>query len=150
MRKAVIALALAGFLLTAFYLLETSRYPLGTAAEPGPGSYPLLVSAVLLLGFIGSGIEAVYSDPKRTVQWPKGAARWRVLVVAGSVFGYALFLPLLGHCISGSLLIFAVLQAMKKGSWIKSIFLSLCFGVGSFYLFAVLLDLPLPTGSIFD
>jgi hypothetical protein len=149
MRKAIIALSISGFLLTILYLMETLRYPIGTAAEPGPGAYPLLITAVLMLGFIGSGLEALYSTAQGAVQWPIGPARRRMLIIAGTVFAYALLLPVIGHAISGTLLAFTVLQAMNKKAWVANIFMSLCFGVGSYFLFVGLLDLPLPTGSIF-
>jgi hypothetical protein len=130
--------------------METLRYPIGTAAEPGPGAYPLFITAVLMLGFIGSGLEALSSKSQGAVQWPKGLACKRMLMIVGAVFGYALLLPLIGHAISGTLLTLTVLQAMNKKPWVANILLSLCFGVGSYGLFVGLLDLPLSTGSLFD
>lgn len=150
MRRAVLILAVAGSILSALYLLEGTRYSLGTRAEPGPGLFPLLVSGLLLLGFLGTGIEAMVSSSRAKVGWPAGAARWRVAAIALSCAAYGLALPYLGHMIAGSLLAFAVLHAMALRSWLVKITLSLGIGVGSYVLFGVVLGVPFPTGILFD
>ena len=44
MRRAVLLFAAAGSVLSVLYLLEGTRYALGTPAAPGPGLFPLIVS----------------------------------------------------------------------------------------------------------
>jgi putative tricarboxylic transport membrane protein len=150
MRRAVLTLAVVGSVLSALYLLEGTRYSLGTPAEPGPGLFPLIVSGLLLIGFVGTGIEALASTSKAKVAWPAGAARWRVAAIALSCTAYGLTLPYLGHMIAGSLLAFAVLHVMALRSWPLKIALSLGIGVGSYVLFGMVLGVPFPSGILFD
>ena len=123
---------------------------MGIPAEPGPGLFPLLVGVVLLLGFLGTGVEAFVSSSRVKVAWPTNVAGRRVLAVALSSAAYGLALPLLGHLISGSLLAFAVLHFMALRSWPVKISLSLGIGVGSYLLFGLLLGVPFPNGLIFE
>jgi len=150
MRRTVTVVAIAGLLLTLRYLIEALRYPLGTAGQPGPGLYPLLVGALLMLGFIGAGLEALVSKSQASVQWPAGGARWRVLTITGAIFAYAILLPYFGHAIMGTLLTLAVLETMKQRSWTVKILLSIMIGVGSYFLFVIVLGVPLPIGSLFE
>jgi putative tricarboxylic transport membrane protein len=150
MRRALVIFALAGSVISAFYLLEGMRYRLGTPAEPGPGLFPLLVGGILLLGCVGTGIEALASSPTVKINWPAGPARRRVAAIALSCAGYVLALPHAGHMVAGSLLAFAVLHAMALRSWPVKIAVSAGIGVGSYVVFGVMLGVPLPEGTLFD
>ena len=150
MRRAVVIFAAAGSLLSVLYLIEGTRYALGTPAAPGPGLFPLIVSGLLLIGFVGTGIEAAASASKAKVCWPAGAARWRVAAIALSCTAYGLALPYLGHMIAGTLLAFAVLHVMALRSWPVKIALSLGIGVGSYVLFGMVLGVPFPSGILFE
>jgi len=150
MRRTVMVVATVGFLLTLRYLIEAIRYPLGTAGQPGPGLYPLLAGGLLMLGFVGAGLEALVSESKSSVEWPVGGARWRVLAITGAIFAYAILLPYLGHAIMGTLLTLAVFETMRQRSWTVKILLSLIIGVGSYFLFVIVLGVPLPMGSLFE
>jgi putative tricarboxylic transport membrane protein len=150
MRRALFTLAATGTVLSLLYLWEGTRYKLGTPAEPGPGMFPLLISVILLLGFIGTGIEALASSEiKVKIDWPAGSARRRVSAIAASCIAYWLALPYAGQMIAGSLLAFAVLHVMALRSWPVKIVLSLLIGVGSYVLFGVILGVPFPTGILF-
>jgi hypothetical protein len=149
MQQAIVRLAVAGSVLSGLYLLETTRYSLGTLAQPGPGLFPLMVSGILLLGFVGMGIEALASASKAKVAWPTGAARRRVAAIASSCAAYAFSLPYLGHLIAGSLLALAVLHVMALRSWTVKVILSAGIGVGSYVLFGMVLGVPFPRGILF-
>ena len=147
MRRTVLIVSCIGLGLAIIYLIKDLTYPLGNAKQPGPGLYPLVIVALLALGFVGSGIEALVSKSQKAISWPKGAAGRRVMSIIGAVFAYAALLPYLGHAVMGTLLTFIVLQTMKQKSWAVKILLSLGIGLGSYLLFAVVLDIPLPKGS---
>ena len=55
-------------------------------------------------------------------------------------------LPVLGQPVCGTLLTLVVLQVMALHGWIFKIGVSLVVGLGSFYLFSVVLGVPLPAG----
>jgi hypothetical protein len=60
--------------------------------------------------------------------------------------GYVVALPYLGHPVAGTLLTLAVLHTMGTRRWVVKIAGALAIGVGSHYVFAKLLGVPLPTG----
>ncbi len=150
MRKSTITLAVVGTVLTIGYLAEATRYPMGTLAQPGAGFYPLLVGALLFIGLVGTGIQAVRSQSSEPVDWPRGSAKWRVLSIVIACVGYVIVVPIIGHMASGALIAFAVLQVMHLNPLPLRIVLSIVFGVVSYYLFAEMLGVPMLIGSLFD
>ena len=70
----------------------------GTLAAPGPGLYPMFVAALILIGALGTGIEAFNQKTDEALDWPQGAAARRVAIVLGAVIGYILLLSLPRPC----------------------------------------------------
>lgn len=150
MRRAVMIFAGLGAVLSALYLLEGKRYSMGTPAEPGPGLFPLIVGGILLVGFVGTGIEALATAPGAKVGWPAGPGRRRVAAIALSCGAYALALPFIGQMIAASLLALAVLHVMALRSWLLKVVLAVGIGVGSYVLFGRVLGVPFPSGTWFE
>lgn len=146
MRRALFTVTIVGTILSLLYLVEAFQYPRGTPNQPGPGFYPILIGFVLLVGFLGTGLESVISRSREEIDWPKGAARWRILSIALSSLAYVVMLPYLGHPLAGTLVTLVVLETMSLPSWPIKIGVALANGLGSYYLFSVLLGVPLPAG----
>jgi putative tricarboxylic transport membrane protein len=146
MRTALLILAVAGLLLGGLYLAEAMRYPRGALAQPGPGLFPLLVGSLLLLSSAGIGAEAFFTREGRPVDWPAGAGLWRLITVGLATLAYTIVLPYAGHPLAGSLLVLTVLRVMGLRRWGVAVLLALAAGLGSYYLFGVLLGVPLPAG----
>ena len=149
MRRALLGTLIVAMLLAVAYLAEAMRYPRGTMAQPGPGLFPLAVGALMLIAALGTGLEARSRKTWEEMDWPRGLDALRVLGVLAASLGYVLLLPHLGHPVAGTLVTLAVLQMMQLRSWVVKLTLSLVIGLGSYYLFAVLLGVPLPTGIWF-
>lgn len=149
MRRGRLTVSLLGVLLSLGYLAEALNYPLGTMAQPGPASYPLVIGALLLGASLSIGLEAYRSSSAEPAPWPLGADRRRLAAMTAASAGYVLALPLLGHLLSGTLIALVVLQVMGLPRWPLKIALALALGVGSYYLFAVVLGVPLPAGTLF-
>lgn len=135
-----------GLILAFLYLLEGSRYPQGSMAQPGPGLYPLLLGSLLLFSASGLVLEAMFGSSEPSVAWPSGSARRRFLAVLGATLGYILLLPYLGHALAAALLTLAVLHSMGSSPWPLKIMLSFVLSLASYYLFVLLLGIPLPPG----
>ncbi len=142
--------AAVGSILAIGYLIAGWGYPLGKMAEPGPGVYPLAVGILMMAGAVGLGLEAWLRRLRLDTPWPSGAGRSRVLAVLASGLGYALLLPYLGHLIMGTLVSLIVLRVMGLPRWPLCIGLAIAVGLGSYYLFGRILDVPLPVGIWFD
>lgn len=150
MRPAIVTVAALGAVLAVLYLLEALRYGRGTLDDPGPGLYPLVVGALLLLGSIGAAVEVVVAPSGDAVAWPVGAARGRMIALVAASLGYVLLLPYIGHPLAGTVVTLVALELMGQRGWPLKIGLALAVGLGSHYLFAVVLGVPLPRGIWFD
>lgn len=146
MRHSLLLVAAIGTAVSVLYLATVPNYSLGTMAEPGPGLYPLVVGSLMLLGFLGVGLEAAWGRSNGGVDWPGRAGRFRIAAVLAACAFYVVSLPHLGHAVAGSLVALVVLQVMGVSSWRASIALALAMGLGSHLLFTVALGVPLPAG----
>jgi len=131
------------------YLVEALHYPRGTAAQPGPGLYPLLIGTMILVGAIGTILEAKLIPPQSTLNWPDRLARWRMSAIVVATLGYIVFLVPLGQPIAGTLTSLSVMQVMGLANWPLKIGLALAMGLGSYLVFTTLLGYPLPAGKWF-
>ena len=145
-RQAIVALC--SLLVAVGYLWEALRMPLGTIVSPGPGVVPIslgLITAVLsivLLAQTWPGKE----KRQEPVILPAGAPGRRVAGVWMGLLAYAMLVNVLGHLLMAAVLSTGCLRILGMRRWRDAILLSMFLSVASFYLFAVLLDVPLPEG----
>lgn len=149
MRRALLGTSIAALLLAVAYLAEATRYPRGTMAQPGPGLFPLAVGALLLIAALATGLEVRFRRTWEDMDWPRRSDALRALAVLAASLGYVILLPRLGHPVAATLVTLAVLQMMQLRGWALKLGLSLVIGLGSYYLFAVMLGVPLPGGIWF-
>lgn len=149
-RHAIFLAAVAGVLLSALYLVEGLRYSWGTASQPGPGLFPLVVGVLLLLGSLGTGVEAVLRRDRDEFAWPRGAALTRMVAILLATLGYVVLLPYLGHPFAATLVSLVILQVMGLRRWPMKIGLAPALGLGSHFLFDAFLGVPLPMGIWFS
>jgi hypothetical protein len=108
--------------------------------------YPLGVAILIFLASIGVALEAKYKTAREQIKWPHGVPLWRVLAIIGAMLIYFIALHYLGHIIASMGVTFAALQVMGGLRWPLKIFLTLAISASSYYLFAILLSVPLPMG----
>jgi hypothetical protein len=129
--------------LALFTLWENRKLPLGTLANPGPAYMPMLL-ALLLLGFAiliivgGAGAARVAAA---------GWSEWRHAVAILGVCAFmALSLERLGYRITIVAALAMLLGLLERRSLVTTAVFSVAFSAASFYLFAVVLRVPLPRG----
>jgi hypothetical protein len=129
--------------LALFTLWENRKLPLGTLANPGPAYVPMLL-ALLLLGFailiivFGAGAARVAAA---------GWSEWRHAVAILGVCAFmALALERLGYRITILVALAMLLGLLERRSLVTTAVFSVAFSAASFYLFAVVLRVPLPRG----
>jgi hypothetical protein len=141
MRERLVALAV--LLTSGGYLLAALPLARGTGARPGPGFFPFAVGvflcAVSLAFVVASAAQALAP-----------AARGRVLITAGTLVGSCLFLPWIGYPAMAFLFVALLLRALGGRGWITIVATALVSSAASYYLFAVLLGVPLPRGPWMD
>ena len=130
----------------ALYTLEESyrlRLPLGTLQNPGPAYLPVLL-ALLLFG-LGVLVAALGTRTAQLAavgwhEWRHGAA---ILLVCAFM---ALALERIGYRLTIFVSLATLLGVLERQRWLTTILFSAGFAVGSYYLFATLLRVPLPLG----
>jgi len=152
MRSGALTVAVLGGLLALLYLAKALTYGRGTLDDPGPGLYPIAVGLLFLIGAIGTAIEASLDAGRGaddTVAWPTGAASWRMVALIAVSLAYVFLLPWAGHPVAAALVTLVALEVMGLQGWPLKIVLAAVAGIGSHWLFAVVLGVPLPRGIWF-
>ena len=130
----------------ALFVIEESfrlRLPLGSLQSPGPAYVPIILS-LLLLGF-GVLVAAfgARSAPVGSVGW--GEWRHAVAILLVCTF-MALALERLGFRLTIFIALALLLKVVERQSWVTTAVFAAGFAMGSHYLFATLLRVPLPRG----
>ena len=75
-------------------------------------------------------------------------ARGRVAVTAAALLGFCLLLPWLGYLLVSFAFVAVLLRRLGGGGWTGAIAIAVATAAASYYLFAVLLGVPLPQGVV--
>lgn len=132
-------------LLALFTIEETYRLrlPLGNLQNPGPAYMPTLL-ALLLLGF---AILIVAFGTRTPALGAVGWSEWRHAVAILAVCAFmALGLERLGYRLTIFVALAFLLGVVERQRLVTTAVFSVAFSAASFYLFAVLLRVPLPRG----
>ena len=129
------------------YLLSALGLPAGSTARPGPGFFPVVVALVWTA-------SAFRRAPARRAAEPASdhapaEATGRVLATAAALIAFCLLLPWIGYPVASLLFVTLVLRWLGAG-WRMAVLTGVGSAVVSYYLFAVLLSVPLPRGLLMD
>jgi putative tricarboxylic transport membrane protein len=144
------AVALAVLVACGVYLANGWSLPAGTTAQPGPGFYPLAV------GVFGAAVALAWvATAFRQAPAAAGGApvaeggRSRVGVAASLLVGFCFLLPWIGYPLAAFLFTGLLLRGLGA-RWMGALMLALICSVVSYYLFGVVLGVPLPRGPLLD
>lgn len=140
--RAVAPVFLAG---SALYLVQAARLPLGSVEQPGAGLFPLLVGAFLLAASAAHLLQDLRRSPG-TPLLPSAETGRRVMGVVAALGAFCLLLPWLGYGVTALGLLLAILRLFGLARWGMTAAVALVATVASYYLFAVVLGVPLPAG----
>ncbi|MCW3843277.1 tripartite tricarboxylate transporter TctB family protein [Micromonospora yasonensis] len=130
---AVVALGIAA-------LIGSARLGLGTVRSPESGTWPLLVSAVLVV--LGLGLLAT---ARRTTDAERfSGASWLVLAGLATMIGFVAVISIIGFEIPATLLTFVWLRFLGREGWRTSIVTSLAVVVAFYLVFVAALSVPIP------
>lgn len=137
-------------IVSGFYLTQAMKLPLGTVAKPGAGFYPVAVAVFACVVALVAGARAFLSPQAVRPEAPSGvtdpARRRRVAGAVGALAAFCLTLPWIGYPIAAFGFVSVVLWGLG-GRWQSALLTGALGSVGSYYLFAVLLGVPLPRGA---
>lgn len=137
---------LAGTVLAAFAILvlwESRTLPFGSIREPGAGAVPVLLALTLLVCSLAVVVGAS-GHRVAAIPWTE----WRhAVAILGICAFMALALERLGYRLTILLALFGLLTLVEKKGWIVGVVFAVGFSLGSYYLFSVLLRVPIPRGQ---
>ena len=143
-------LALVVLLVSGAYLASALPLPMGTAARPGPGFFPVVIGTFacgVALAFVILALRGAAAARPVEAAPPGGGAR--VLATSAALLGFGLLLPWAGYPVMAAVFVTAVLRRLGAG-WPGAITTGIVAAAGSHYLFAHLLGVPLPRGVWLD
>ena len=130
-----------------FYLTQAMKLPLGTVAKPGAGFYPVAVAVFACVVALVAGARVFLSPQVARAEAPSGvtdpARRRRVAGAVVALAAFCLTLPWIGYPIAAFGFVSVVLWGLG-GRWQAALLTGALSSAGSYYLFGVLLDVPLP------
>jgi putative tricarboxylic transport membrane protein len=131
------------------FLLQALALPVGTAARPGAGFFPVVIAVfACLVGAVATVQTFLSSAPpaRRSPGEPvEPAHRARVISAVALLTAFCLALPWIGYPIAAFLFV-AILLRRLGSRWPAALATAILSAALSHYLFAVLLDVPLPSG----
>jgi putative tricarboxylic transport membrane protein len=145
----VLALAVPLALLAAagVYLTLALLLPFGAVARPGAGFYPVLVAVFALVVAMAATVSAFRGAPRADADDARldAGARRRVFISVVALTAFCLALPWVGYPAAAFAFVAVVLRYLG-GRWTTALLTGVLSSAGSYVLFAVLLDVPLPRG----
>ena len=145
-------LALAVLAASVVYMTQAWALPIGGAARPGPGFYPLAVGAfgaVVAIAWAAVAMRgrAAALAPAEGPPADAPVGRRRAGIAAGLLVGFCLLLPWTGYPVVAFLFVALLLRGLGSG-WAAALTIAALSAIGSFYLFGEILGVPLPRGAL--
>ena len=127
------------------YLAFALRLPFGAAARPGAGFYPVIVAVFAVIVALAATASAFRDVPRGEADAAEldGAARRRVVISVVALAAFCLALPWVGYPAAALAFVTVVLRYLGA-RWTTALLTGVLSAAGSYGLFAVLLDVPLP------
>ena len=136
------------FVIALYGVVSSSLMPLGQLQEPGPGFFPLALSAILLvlsgLGIVSARPSA--EDPARTEPfW--GDMKTPVKIVLATALAVLAFEPA-GFLITSIGFLGLLFRWVSRYPWWKAIVFGLAGGFSGWFCFVKLLGVQMPGGFL--
>ena len=132
-----------------FYLTQALKLPFGGVARPGAGFYPTAVAVFACVVGLAATVQAFRTPsaarPDADADPDAPGRRRRVLATVVALAGFCVAMPWVGYPIAACAFVVAALRGLGS-RWSAAILIGVLSAAGSHYLFAVLLDVPLPRG----
>ncbi len=125
----------------------STRYQIGSFAQPGPGFLPLILGLLLIFLSLVLLAKAKKTSPPTETAKPSSTARWgkvvyTVIILLATTFVF----ERIGYMITVFLLMLLLMQAGGLRSWKKVLLIAFGTILGVYIVFVLLLQQPLPRG----
>lgn len=125
---------------------ESAKLPFGTVHNPGQGFFPWWTSVVIILLAMILLIQALKS--RSSTAREKSVRIARVAGLLAALVAYTFLLDSLGYPLCTFLLVLFMLRATEPQPWTVALGMAAITAVGSYVIFAIWLNVPLPRGPL--
>ena len=136
------------FVLALYGVVSSSLMPMGRLQEPGPGFFPLALSAILLV-ISGLGIVSARPSAEDLARlepfW--GDMKTPVKIVLATGLAVLAFEPV-GFLITSSCFLVLLFLWVSRYPWWKAILFGIAGGFSGWFCFVKLLGVPMPGGFL--
>ncbi|HSC71730.1 MAG TPA: tripartite tricarboxylate transporter TctB family protein [Candidatus Methylomirabilis sp.] len=138
----------AGFVTAgALVIAGTLNYPQLETGYPGPALFPRILGGLMIL-FGGSlGLFGLRSRDVWASDWLRGRSLLNALFVLAGTIAYMLFADDLGFLPTASLILFGLMWWLHVRP-LTAAAVAICLSLGTYFLFAHVLLVPLPRGPL--
>ena len=149
MRRSTIAASLILAGLAGLILFEASRLAFGSIRVPQTAFFPSLLAILLLFFSIALLVQTRRQAAGESREPPIKSEAWiRISITLAAMLGFALVLEKLGFLLSTFTLMLLLLRVVEAQKWSRVIAVALATALISYFLFARLLNIPLPAGVL--
>jgi putative tricarboxylic transport membrane protein len=149
MRRPTIAASLILAGLAGLILFEASRLAFGSIRVPQTGFFPSVLATLLLFFSIALLVQTRRQDGGENRDEPLKSEAWiRIGITLAAMLGFALVLEKLGFLLSTFTVMILLLRVIEPQKWPRVIAVALVTALVSYFLFARLLNIPLPAGVL--
>jgi putative tricarboxylic transport membrane protein len=131
--------------------VASARLDLGSFWNPGPGLFPFLLACTTgVLSLVLMAKEVTGKEKPDTVGQSITASRRgkKVIYVLAAIVAYGLLLEKLGYLFTTFLVFGLLLRVVESQRWSTVVIIAVATAVGSYILFSIALNIPLPRGLI--
>jgi putative tricarboxylic transport membrane protein len=149
MRRSTIAASLILAGLAGLILFEASRLAFGSIRVPQTGFFPSILATLLLFLSIALLVQTRRQAGGESREEPIKSEGWiRISISLAAMLGFALVLEKLGFLLSTFTVMLLLLRVIEPQKWPRVIAVALVTALVSYFLFARLLNIPLPAGVL--
>jgi putative tricarboxylic transport membrane protein len=141
-RDATSAAVLA--LVALFALVMSARMEMEHATHPGPGFFPLLVSAALLLVTLALGVRAWRLSPSPAAESPAPPRVWALVATVGALAVYIIAFDRVGFVVSTTALLAFLFGALGRYRWPVALVSAVAVALAARVVFDTWLHIRLP------
>lgn len=146
MKKANFILSGMCIALAIYVISVASSYPAGSNGVPGPGVFPIIISAVMIASSLSIILSSIRMKDEKIV-WINENIK-PVYISMAAVVIYTLALAKIGFIVTSIIFVTAMIQWFKKGNPLINAVISTAFVVIVYIVFSVVLKVPMDFGFL--
>lgn len=137
-------------LLALFALIVSARMDIGAVTQPGPGFFPLVLSAALVLVALALLVNAFRSGggAREATMPPERADPWKLLASVGTFAVYIALFERLGFVVATAGFLSFLFGALARYRWPIAVGAGVALTIAAYLVFNTWLQVRLPPGVL--